>query len=371
MASLLPLVDSIIGHLRRRRPRPKKPSGVLLISAGGLGDTVLFTVVLPRLLRLAQPDEDITILLRADAAKMSFLFPPEITVEAIDFGRLLKDFGYRHRAQTALHDRGYRLVVATDHLRHPWLDEALAFAADAPETVAMVARHWPKHERRLTANERRFDRLFESGPNLTDKVMRLGRFADWLLGEETPPQHVVLPDNVLPTAAKLDLPTVFVQPFSAVREKQSPVELYRRIFAALPAEWRIVITGAPDDLERNADFQALLDPPRVSFDDSTFAELLPRLLSARFVVSVDTALMHLSAAAGVPTLCLASAAYVGEIVPYDDAVRPANAHAVHTPMPCQGCLGHCSLPTENGMFPCVARLDADRILAEVGRLVAA
>jgi ADP-heptose:LPS heptosyltransferase len=77
------------------------------------------------------------------------------------------------------------------------------------------------------------------------------------------------------------------------------------------------------------------------------------------VISCDTALMHLAVAAGVPTLCLASAAYVGEIVPYDAAVSPPNVCFVYHPMPCQGCLGDCRLPAEAAVYPCVARLDGD------------
>jgi hypothetical protein len=80
--------------------------------------------------------------------------------------------------------------------------------------------------------------------------------------------------------------------------------------------------------------------------------------------------MHLAVAVGVPTLCLASAAFVGEIVPYDPAIAPPNARFVYYSMPCEGCLGDCILPAEHGMFPCVARLDEQRIVDKVREILA-
>jgi ADP-heptose:LPS heptosyltransferase len=169
----------------------------------------------------------------------------------------------------------------------------------------------------------------------------------------------------LAPAATQDEPMVVIQPFSAVKRKQSPPALYRRIIESLPTGIRIILTGAPGDLECNPEFQTLLDLPGVEFDDSVFEDLVPLLRAARLVISVDTALMHLAVAVGTPTVCLASAAYVGEIVPYDDAIAPVNARFVYHSMDCEGCLGHCIHPAEDGMFPCVARLEKERILATV------
>jgi ADP-heptose:LPS heptosyltransferase len=128
---------------------------------------------------------------------------------------------------------------------------------------------------------------------------------------------------------------------------------------------RVRITGAPGDMERNPSFAQLLDPPRVTFDASTFEALVPVLRAARLVVSVDTALLHLAVAVGAPTLGLASAAFVGEIVPYAPEIAPDNAEILYHSMPCEGCLGTCILPAEHGMYPCVARLDWSQVTGRV------
>lgn len=357
------ILDWWLNRNRRQGQRPGAARGVLLISSGGLGDTVLFAHVVDRFLGLAEKGEPVTVLLRSDAMKMAFLMPPGVSTLGVDFGRLRQDLGYRRAITGDLFRAHYRLVVHTDYLRHPDLDEALAIAAQAPETVAMEPRPWRKYDAQLRRNRDFYSRLYDSGDPLQDKVLRWAKFADWLTGAEGPPPVARLPEQRLQPPADTRRPLVVFQPFSAVKGKQSPPALYRRLLGELPAGTRVVMAGTRADLEANAGFKSLLELPGVEFDDSAFADLVPLLRAATLVISVDTALMHLAVAVGAPTLCLASAAFVGEIVPYDPSLAPDNAHFVYHSMPCEGCLGDCILPPEDGMFPCVARLDDNQVMA--------
>ena len=366
------ILDWWLNRNRRQGQRPGAARGVLLISSGGLGDTVLFAHVVDRFLGLAEKGEPVTVLFRSDAMKMAFLMPPGVLTQGVDFGRLRQDLGYRRAITGDLFRAHYRLVVHTDYLRHPELDEALAIAAQAPETVAMEPRPWRKYDAHLRRNRDFYSRLYDSGDPRLDKVVRWSRFADWLSGaEESLPPVALLPAERLPSAEAADDPVVVMQPFSAVKQKQSPPALYRRLIESFPAGTRVVITGTRSDLDANREFKTLLDLPGVTFDDRVFEDLVPMLRGARLVVSVDTALMHLAVAVGAPTLCLASAAYVGELIPYDAAVTPPNVRFVYHSMPCEGCLGDCVLPAEDGMFPCVAALDEDQILAAAADILAA
>ena len=285
----------------------------------------------------------------------------------MDFARLRQPL-YRRRIFADLYRSGYRLVVCTDFLRHPDLDEALAFACAAPETAAMAPRPWPKYDRRLTAHARCWGRLFKSGGTRLDKVVRWARFADFLTGRKVAAPRIALAPERMPVLVPAARPTVFIQPFSAVALKQSPPELYRRIIGALPEGWQVRIAGHPADLDRNPAYRPLLDLPGVAFEPAPFAELAGRLRAARLVISVDTACMHLAAALGVPTLCLASAAYVGEIVPYAAEVAPASVRFLWRPMDCAGCLGDCRFAPVESMYPCVAALDADDVVAAVRQM---
>lgn len=355
-------IDPLAAGLGRLRRRPGVASGIVLLAAGGLGDTVLLATVFARFTRLARPGESLTLILRQDARGMAFLFDGLADVVTVDFRRLARNAGYRARTLAGLCAWRPRLVISLDHLRHPDLDEALLAACAGEQTFAMEARPWPKYAARLRRARRHYTAAFDSGPDHVDKIVRWARFADWLAANEghavlASLPLVALPPERLPPPVAPAAPTVFVQPFSAVAKKQVPPAFLVRLLAELPAGWSIRVTGTPADHERNPEYRLLLDDPRASFDPATFRDLLPRLRAARAVISVDTALMHLAVAAGVPTLCLASAAYVGEIVPYATAVTPPNVRFLYHTMPCQGCLGDCRLPAEAGRYPCVARLD--------------
>jgi ADP-heptose:LPS heptosyltransferase len=105
--------------------------------------------------------------------------------------------------------------------------------------------------------------------------------------------------------------------------------------------------------------------PRVRLDEQGLEAKAALMRAARLVVSVDTSVMHLAVGCGVTTLCLASAAHVIDSVPYDPRMTPDNVTFLYHDLPCRGCLGQCILPLEEGMYPCVARLDIEAVLAKV------
>lgn len=353
------ILDKLLSLKRRFSNRGDPANGILLISAGGLGDTVLFSLLASRFKSLARDGEPVTVLLRNDARKMAFLLPTDMGLEIVNFGDLRKSLSYRRKVANRLFNAHYRIVISTDQLRHPDLDEALIKMAAPDEAIAMEPRSWPKYAAALNANRGLYSRLFDSGPDRLDKVVRWSNFANWLAGTQTPPPKV----QIAVEDRSGETFDVLIQPFSAVAAKQSPVALYRHIIKSLPQGMSIALTGAPGDMAANPDYQQLLSLPGVSFNSNGFEELVPALKAARLVISVDTALMHLAVALGAPTICLASAAYVGEIVPYAPEITPDNAHFIYQSMDCEGCLGKCHLPPVEGMYPCVAEIDADQVIA--------
>ncbi|MFN3078022.1 MAG: glycosyltransferase family 9 protein, partial [Alphaproteobacteria bacterium] len=346
-----------------------------VVAAGGLGDTVLFSLILPRLLAAVAGDGDgdggeepepVTVLLRSDAAAMAFLFPPEVSVLAVDFKRLGREAGYRLSTLIRLRRLRPRVAVSADFLRHPHLDEALILACNAPKRVAMRPRPWRKYDRALGRHQTRYTDLFDSGPVARDKMLRWTASVDWLAGTSLPPPPIRLPEAWLPPPAVLSRPTILIQPFSAVPLKQSAPAVYLALMEALPG-YDFVVKGGPDDMKRNPEFSSLLSHAR--FDGSSFREALPLIRAASLVVSVDTAMMHLATAAGTPTLCLASAAHLGEMVPYAPEVTPDNVVFLWQDLPCRGCLGNCHFPPREGRYPCVAGIEPPRVVATARKLL--
>lgn len=344
------------------RPSRAEPEGVLLVTARGPADMVFLSAVLPRFMTAARPGEHVTLLLRPDAAGMGFLFPRTLGLKRVDFTRL-GNWALRWPLLRELHATRYRLVVALDAVRDPLVD-LLVLAANAPMSAAMERGVAPDRIRAI------YTELVDAGPLHQDKVLRWSNFIAALTHPiDTRPALALVTGIKLPEPERLP-PTAILMPFSAVRRRQCPPALWQRVIDALPAKWDKRIAGHPADFDANPAFRELLARPDVSPETHDFERLAAILRGARLVVGVDTAPLHLAALLGVPTLCLASSAYVGAGVPYDEAVAPSNIRFIHTPMDCQGCMGHCSLKPVDGMLPCVAAIDADAVAGVVADTVA-
>jgi ADP-heptose:LPS heptosyltransferase len=359
--------------VRARAPSPRPRSrrrGVLLVSSGGLGDTILFSVVAPRFLNLAEADEPVDLIVRTNSAAAGFLYPPRMRVRAVDYRRFLRNPLYRLRTSLDVSRLAYRVALSTDHLRLPGVDDALVTASGADERYAMTPRSWPKHDTRLARNRRYYSNWFAVPEGMSHRMVRWTDFANWVTGRSDPMPVVRFDPERLPAADRFNAPTVVVHPFSAIRERQHPYALFAKIVAALPSDHDVVLSAGPGDLDRNPEYRALASVPRVRLDEGSLEAKAAALRGARFVVTVDTSVMHLAVGTGVPTLCLASAAHVVDSVPYDSRITPDNVRFLYHDMPCRGCLGSCIHPFEDGMYPCVARLDANAVMDALADMIA-
>ena len=346
----------------RKTYRSDNPSGTLLVSSGGLGDTILFSFVVDRFKMLATPGENVTLVLPKESIKVSFLFDREIRILPVDYKAFRKDRAYVKQITKQFYEANFRLVISTDFLRHPMLDERIIKCCDAQEVVAMEARPWRKYEKSLKKNRALYTQLFNSGPVHLDKILRWSKFADWLSGVQMPPPQLRLPDGRVNPGRDFSKPTVVLVPFSAVKEKQSVPQAFADIIKHLKGRYDFLVATTERDIEANPEYGNIFHKAGISIDKSSFEDLAPKIKNANLVVSVDTATMHLAVSLGVPTICIASAAYVNEIVPYAPEITPDNVRFIYQPMHCQGCLGSCHLELEFERFPCMARIKTDQIL---------
>jgi len=349
----------------RRKAHGLAKTGLLIVQAGGMGDSLLFQPFLERFRPLARPGETVTLLLRQDAAKMAFLYPDDVAILALDFTRLLTDLAYRMRTLAEIRARNMRAVLSVDWRRHAYLDDALIRACEASEILGFAPKPWPKYQGLLDANARRFTRLVTL-PRPMPMMSRWSHLAHELTGVAAPLPKVGLPTRWLVAPEPLARPVILIQPFASSRDRQPRPEFWLRLMAAFPDRDFVLIPG-PDDLARNPDYRVLLE--RARLDIRRFPDLIALLRAAKLVVCVDSAVMHLAQAAGAPTLGLATAAYLGEVTPYEPEADPGNAHPLWVPMPCQGCVGDCRRPFVGEQYECVSRLDPETAIAKMRELL--
>ena len=356
-----------LNPLQRTKTPRSGGKNIIIVSAGGLGDTALFSLVFNNFAKLKKKNETVTLLLRSDAEKMSFLFPNNVKIKVVDYDLIHKNRSYRKKICQELFSSHYRLLISTDFLKHPYKDEAIIRGCQADITLGIRHKPWAKYNKPLNKNMSLYDSLYESGPILQDKVIRWSNYSNWLNDENLPPPKITSKSKTLAGDKKKNN-VVFV-PFSAVPEKQVPPRFFHSIATLIDKRYPITVVGTASELVKNPSIASLLKNPDIFFNDESFEKIISFLEKVKLVISVDTAFMHLSVMLGVPTLCLASAAYVREIVPYSDETMPGNVRFLYTPMECQSCLGVCSKPTENNVYPCVARINEDVVLDAVSSLL--
>lgn len=279
------------GLLRRRRPRPAEIRRIGVLNSTNIGDTVLLSPVL----------EDIAARFPA-AEVILFAGPSNVAIaRLIDAVRTVPlRLSSPFAALRAI--RGARLDVAVDFDQWPRVEPVLCLLSGARWTAGFRSPGQRRHHA-FDAHVEHSDDLHE-----LDNYRRLAG----LLGVESGSAPRIRPPRTL-TAAKLP-PSPYVVfhlwPTGVRSElKEWPWERWHALAGELAARGlTVVLTGSPDDAARTREFVASAGELAPRLVDTAgkydLAQVVDLLCGSRCVVSVNTGVMHLAAAAGAPTVGL-------------------------------------------------------------------
>ena len=363
--TLIDLMDRLdMWHLKST-VRDEEPDGILLVSSGGIGDTLLFRLIIDRFNSLLRPNEQVHLVVRKECRHVAFLFPKKVQVYAVDYLRFHKSRPYRREVCKKIKGLNLRIAGSTDHLRHPLIDDVIVRGSGAPQKFALYPRAWPKYDALLVRNTKQYDTLVHVPDYMEHRLIRWWHLANKVCGEIKPIPKVSLPKTALPTPALLKRDLFMIHPFSAIKERQYSVKTFQSILEVLPADCNIALSCGPEDIERNPEYKILLDDARTYADSSTLEEKASTLQAVRLVISIDSSVMHLATLCGAPTICLASSAHVVDSIPYDDRMIPDNVYFLYHDMECRMCLGQCSRPLEDNRYACIARMETGTVLDKI------
>lgn len=286
--ALGPALLRLIGRLRRRRPRPIEPRRIGLMKTTGIGDMVLASAV-ARDMQDAFPHASLVLFAGPGNAKVAELIEGATVVPL----------------PTARPWRAIPLIRATQ----------VDILLDLGQWTRLEALYASLSRARWTVGFRTpgFDRHFA----YDESVLHSGRISELenfravaRAAGATPRARPSFPHRDVihepPAASPYVVFHLWPGGFrSELREwpASSWRELVDRVRAA---GYGVVLTGGPDDVERTRRFVESCGMPEVASIAGRypFSELLGVLAGARCVVSVNTGLMHLAAAAGAPTIAL-------------------------------------------------------------------
>lgn len=356
---------------RRAAKAVEGKSGLLLVSSGGLGDTILFSLMIDRFMALVGDNEPVWLVVRKESLAAKFLFPDRVKMIPVDYRKFIKKPFYKLGVCREITDLGARIAISTDHLRLPTVDDMIVISSGAYENYALSPRPWPKHDKALQAHRDWYTDWVEPDPVMAHRLIRWWELANGLLGDVADVPRVKFDPSRLQDAPVTDRPEIILHPFSAIAEREVDPRVFIDLADAFEDDYQIVMTAGPNDLARAPRHQALADHPGVVVDTSDLQSKAARLRGAALVVSVDTSIMHLAVGAGAPTLCLASAAHIVDSIPYDSRMMPDNVTFMVPEIDCAGCLGQCIHPLENGRYRCLGQLTTDNVLSKAREILAA
>jgi ADP-heptose:LPS heptosyltransferase len=318
----------LLGHLRRKRQIPQSIQTIGLLKTGAIGDTVLMSAVIADL-RHTFPSAAITLFASEGNFEMADMLngldrvikmPMRNLIAGIAAARgpavdVMLDFGQWSRAEAliALFSRAsYTVGFKTPgQYRHYIYDRVVDHSSDIHEL-----ENYRRIVRALGAETRSlpFLRVPEkSGTSLRDYVV----FHLWPGGRRK-------------------------------KLKQWPLERWVRLIEEFAGQGMgVVLTGAPSDIAANDRLLSTL-PSRVrhfvrNVAGTNLKETTLTLADARLVVSVDTGVMHIAAALGVPLVALHGPTSAKRWGPISE-----RAVAIDSPLP--GC-GYISLGWEHRFQP--------------------
>ena len=342
--------------------RSKDPSGVLLVSSGGLGDTILFSLIAPQFGALAGDGEKVTVVMQHSSAAVEFLFPATFEILPLNYRKFIRQPVYRYSFMDKIFSRNFRLSISTDHLRLPTVDDTLIIAANAQRSFALRPRSWPKHDDLLLENRSVYTDWIEPAQGMAHRMNRWAELASALLKQDIQMPKVHFDERLMPTLEKGASNYIVFHPFSNEAERNFSPAIWLKLAENLSDGHEIILSVGPGDLKKYPEFKSLASLPGISVNTQGLKEKLALFRGAQLVITVDTSALHLAVGCGASTLCLASAAHTIDSIPYDESICPDNVAFLIKDMPCAGCLGNCIHPLVSGRYACIDAITPEQIV---------
>ncbi len=351
------IIRSFCDQLHRRKramaARPNRPTGILLLSSGGLGDTILFSIIAPYFAMLALKDERITLVMQHSSAASEFLFPDTFEILPLNYRKFIRQPIYRYNFIDKIFSRNFRLAVSTDHLRLPTVDDSLIMAADAQLSFALRPRSWPKHDKLLLEHRSIYTDWIETAIGMSHRMTRWTELASALLEQDIQIPKIRFNQKLMPALEKSDTNYIIFHPFSNEAERNFSLTVWLQLAKVLGKDHEIILSVGPGDLEKYPEFVPLTRLPEIRTNTEELRKKLTLFRNAQLIITVDTSILHLAVGCGARTLCLASAAHTVDSIPYDERICPDNVTFLFEELPCAGCLGNCIHPLVNKRYLCV------------------
>lgn len=338
------------GLVRRRRAIPADPRRIGVLNSTTIGDTVLLSAVL-RDLVVAFPTTEVVL----------FAGPSNASIARLIHGVTVRPIQLTDPRTAIPAVRGADLDIVLDFDQWPRIEAVYCLLSGARFRAGFRSPGQHRHyaydafvDHSAKKHELDNYRALAALLGVDSRSLPSFEAPGLLTGADLPDDPYVV-FHLWPTGFRSEL-------------KEWPAERWRALAAALAARgFRVVLTGSPGDRIATEGFVQSCNGFRESVVNAAGAYDLDKVLDlicgSRCVVSVNTGVMHLAAAAGVPTVALNGPTS-------EQRWGPVGRNAVSVNSEYDGCgYLHFGWEYEGRREDCMAGISVDRVVTAVSEAI--
>jgi ADP-heptose:LPS heptosyltransferase len=321
---------------------------VLVVRVDALGDFILWLEGAHELRRFYPPDRfHLTLIgnrLWTPLARSLGCFDE---IWEIDRRKFVRNPIYRFRILRRVASGGFASVVHPVSSRDFLWGDAIVHASRARERIGVSGNMDLLIPASRRISDRWYTRLIDSDALPRAQLPQNAAITSALTGGDCAAQVPKL-DPAEPLPSELAAHDYYViSPGASNAIKQWPPEHFAEIASRIFARtgWIGVICGSRGEAELASRIRAATDSPLRDYMGQTSIAGLTGIIScARILVGNDSGAVHLAAALGTPSVCIAGGGHYGRFVPYqtDRSDNTAEPLVIANPMPCFGCNWRCT-----------------------------
>jgi len=349
----------------------RQPSTLMIVRVDRIGDFVLWFPFAHRLVQAyGERGCRVVMIVGTDCAELARNVEGVDEVWPVDRMAFRVNPFYRAAFLNRVRRFGAEEAIQPAYSRIPSLGDAIIRLTGARRRLAWKGDSANATRLEVCLGNRAYTDLLSNPTDEISELLRNERLLERLGIDAVPTAPVTLPRRPL-TAPPLPA-RYFVMALGASQGlKQWPTDRFGHIADRIHREtgWTGVVCGGRGDRPLAADMARAAQIPVVDLTGHTsLAELTDVIARAELLVSNDTAAVHIAAAVGTPSVCVAGGGQYGRFVPYPVSRLAAYAppRLVVHPLPCFGCDWNCRYRlTGRQPAPCVASVTTQAVWTEV------
>ncbi|MBU2788060.1 glycosyltransferase family 9 protein [Acidithiobacillus sp. VAN18-1] len=325
--------------------------GVAIIRIGGIGDTLL---TIPLLLGLKSTKNKITLICSDRNLCIDFILR-KYADEIIYYNnkRMKIDLKYRMNMLRSLRSKGYETVIQSGISRQQGGADVIAWACSAKKTIGFYPRKWNRCE--IELSNKWFSHLIDGKYGEMHEIQRMDIIAQSLgcMASEFQLPHSNQTENIF---------VVCVDTSSSVREWS--IDNFIDLAIRLEKETKLIPVFVGENESKSKKLSSFSFPHKNLIGKTTFEELHDIISRSKFIITNDSAPMHLGIYLNIPTVAIVSGGEYNSYINYPN--KHANNYLPITTKDrlCFNCGWNCIYKKNDGNnFPCLSSITVDDVFS--------